>query len=94
MKIDIKTIEKLENLSMVEIENKEKMAADLQEIVSFVEMLNELDTEGIEPTFRVLDVTTPLREDEPLKTEIIKDVLAHAPKAKDGYFIVPKIIES
>ena len=94
MKIDIKTIEKLENLSMVEIEDKEKMAADLQEIVSFVEMLNELDTEGIEPTFRVLDVTTPLREDEPLKTEIIKDVLAHAPKAKDGYFIVPKIIES
>ena len=94
MKIDIKTIEKLENLSMVEIEDKEKMAADLEEIVSFVEMLNELDTEGIEPTFRVLDVTTPLREDEPLKTEIIKDVLAHAPKAKDGYFIVPKIIES
>ncbi len=94
MKIDIKTIEKLENLSMVEIEDKEKMANDLHEIVSFVEMLNELDTEGIEPTFRVLDVTTPLREDEPLKTEIIKDVLAHAPKAKDGYFIVPKIIES
>jgi len=94
MKIDIKTIEKLENLSMVEIEDKEKMAADLQEIVSFVEMLNELDTEGIEPTFRVLDVTTPLREDEPVKTDIIKDVLAHAPKAKDGYFIVPKIIES
>ena len=94
MKIDIKTIEKLENLSMVEIEDKEKMAADLQEIVSFVEMLNELDTERIEPTFRVLDVTTPLREDEPVKTDIIKDVLAHAPKAKDGYFIVPKIIES
>ena len=94
MKIDIKTIEKLENLSMVEIEDKEKMAADLEEIVNFVEMLNELDTEGIEPTFRVLDVTTPLREDEPVKTDIIKDVLAHAPKAKDGYFIVPKIIES
>ncbi len=94
MKIDIKTIEKLENLSMVEIEDKEKMAADLQEIVSFVEMLNELDTEGIEPSFRVLDITTPLRDDKPIKTEIIKDVLAHAPKAKDGYFIVPKIIES
>ena len=94
MKIDIKTIEKLENLSMVEIEDKEKMASDLQEIVSFVEMLNELDTEGIEPSFRVLDITTPLRDDKPIKTEIIKDVLAHAPKAKDGYFIVPKIIES
>ena len=94
MKIDVKVIEKLENLSMVEVEDKEKMAKDLQEIVNFVEMLNELDTEGIEPSFRVLDITTPLREDEPKRSEIIKDVLAHAPKAKDGYFIVPKIIES
>ena len=90
MKIDI---QKLENLAMVEIENKEKMAKDLEEIVSFVEMLNELDTEEIEPSFRVLDITTPLREDEPKKADIIKDVLSHAPKAKDGYFIVPKIIE-
>ncbi len=94
MKIDIKTVEKLENLSMVEIEDKRKMAEELQEIVSFVEMLNELDTDNIEPAFRVLDVATPLREDEPVKKEIIKDVLTHAPKAKDGYFIVPKIIES
>ncbi len=93
MKIDIKVIEKLENLAMVEVEDKEKMAKDLQEIVNFVEMLNELDTEGIEPSFRVLNITTPLREDEPVKKDIIKDVLAHAPKAKDGYFIVPKIIE-
>ncbi len=93
MKIDIKVIEKLENLAMLEVEDKEKMAKDLQEIVNFVEMLNELDTEGIEPSFRVLDITTPLREDEPKRSDIIKDVLAHAPKAKDGYFIVPKIIE-
>jgi len=93
MKIDIKVIEKLENLSMVEIEDKEKMAKELEEIVNFVEMLNELDTENIEPSFRVLDVTTPLRDDTPVKNDIIKDVLAHAPKSKDGYFIVPKIIE-
>ena len=94
MKIDIKTIEKLENLAMLEVEDKEKMAKDLEEIVNFVEMLNELDTSDIEPSFRVLDISTPLREDEPKRSGIIEDVLAHAPKAKDGYFIVPKIIES
>jgi len=93
MKIDTKVIEKLENLSMIEIEDKEKMAKELEEIVNFVETLNELDTENIEPSFRVLDITTPLREDEPQKKDIIKDVLAHAPKSKDNYFIVPKIIE-
>ncbi|QCI27959.1 Asp-tRNA(Asn)/Glu-tRNA(Gln) amidotransferase subunit GatC [Caminibacter pacificus] len=93
MKIDEKLIQRLENLSMVEIENKEKMAKDLEEIVAFVEMLNELDTENIDATFSTLNNPTPLREDEPHKSDIIEEVLAHAPKAKDGYFIVPKIIE-
>ncbi len=93
MKIDEKLIKRLETLAMIEIEDKEKMAKDLAEIVEFVEMLNELDTENIDATFSTLNNPTPLREDEPVKTDIIKDVLAHAPKAKDGYFIVPKIIE-
>ncbi|WP_456470626.1 Asp-tRNA(Asn)/Glu-tRNA(Gln) amidotransferase subunit GatC [Caminibacter sp.] len=93
MKIDEKLIKRLETLAMIEIEDKEKMAKDLAEIVEFVEMLNELDTENIDATFSTLNNPTPLREDEPVKTDIVKDVLAHAPKAKDGYFIVPKIIE-
>jgi len=93
MKIDTKLIEKLENLSMLEIEDKEKMAENLAEIVEFVEMLNVVDTSNVEATFSTLNNPTPLREDIVQKTDIIKDVLAHAPKAKDGYFIVPKIIE-
>jgi aspartyl-tRNA(Asn)/glutamyl-tRNA(Gln) amidotransferase subunit C len=93
MKIDKALIQRLENLSMIEIEDKEKMAKDLEEIVKFVEMLNELDTSEIEATFSTLNNPTPLREDNPIKTDIIKEILAHAPKAKDGYFIVPKIIE-
>jgi len=78
---------------MIEVEDKEKMAKDLEEIVEFVEMLNELDTESIDATFSTLDNPTPLREDNPVKSGIIEDVLANAPKTKDGYFIVPKIIE-
>jgi aspartyl-tRNA(Asn)/glutamyl-tRNA(Gln) amidotransferase subunit C len=93
MKIDLKLIEKLENLAMLEVEDKEKMAKDLAEIVEFVEMLNEIDTSNIEATFSTLNNPTPLREDEVVKSDVIKEVLSHAPKAKDGYFIVPKIIE-
>ena len=93
MKIDAKLIQRLENLSMLEIEDKEKMAKDLEEIVEFVEMLNELDTSDIDATFSTLNNPTPLREDEPVKSDVINEVLANAPKAKDGYFIVPKIIE-
>jgi aspartyl-tRNA(Asn)/glutamyl-tRNA(Gln) amidotransferase subunit C len=93
MKIDEKLIKRLENLAMIEIENKEKMAKDLEEIVEFVEMLNELDTTKIDATFSTLNNPTPLREDEPVKSDVIEEVLKHAPKTKDGYFIVPKIIE-
>ena len=93
MKIDEKLVTRLENLSMVEIEDKSKMAKELEEIVGFVDMLNELDTENIDASFSTIDNSTPLREDIPHKKEIINDVLAHAPKAKEGYFIVPQIIE-
>jgi len=93
MKIDVKLIERLENLSMLEVGNKEEMAKNLSEIVEFVEMLNELDTENVDATFNVLNASTPLREDVVKEENIIDEVLAYAPKAKDGYFIVPKIIE-
>ncbi len=86
-------IARLEKLSMVEVEDKEKMAKEIEEIVKFVEMLNELDTENIDATFNTLDASTPLREDIPQKSEVIKTILENAPKSKDGYFIVPKIIE-
>jgi aspartyl-tRNA(Asn)/glutamyl-tRNA(Gln) amidotransferase subunit C len=93
MKIDETLVKRLETLSMVEIDNKEKMANDLAEIVQFVEMLNELDTSEIDATFSTLNNPTPLREDVPVKNEVIKDILKNAPNAKDGFFIVPKIIE-
>jgi len=93
MKIDEKLISKLENLSMVEIDDKSKMAKDLEDIVLFVEQLNELDTSDIDASFSVLGNSTPLRDDEPVNSGIIKDVLTHAPKVQDNFFVVPKIIE-
>ena len=93
MKIDEKLVKRLETLSMVEIEDKASMAKDLGEIVEFVEMLNEIDTSSVDATFSTLNKPTTLREDEIKQSGIIDDILTHAPKAKDGFFIVPKIIE-
>ena len=93
MKIDESLIKKLESLAMLEIDNKSSMAKDLEEIVEFVENLNEIDTSNIEATFSSLNNKTPLREDEVIKNDVIKDVLKNAPKTKDNFFIVPKIIE-
>ena len=93
MRIDETLIKRLENLAMVEIEKKEEMAKDLAEIVGFVEMLNELNTEDVDATFSTLNNPTPLRDDIPLKNEVITEILQNAPKVKEGFFIVPKIIE-
>ena len=93
MKIDENLVKRLENLSMVEIDDKNAMAKDLAEIVEFVEMLNELDTENIDATFSTLNSPTPLRDDIPVKNEVIGEILQNAPKSKEGFFIVPKIIE-
>lgn len=93
MKIDESLIKKLESLAMLEIDNKSAMAKDLEEIVEFVENLNEIDTSHIDATFSTLSSSTPLREDEVVKSDVIKDVLKNAPKVKDNFFIVPKIIE-
>ena len=93
MKIDENLIKKLESLSMVEIDNKSSMAKDLEEIVEFVENLNEIDTSHIDATFSSLNSSTPLREDEVIKSDVTKEVLKNAPKVKDNFFIVPKIIE-
>ena len=93
MKIDEKLLAKLEKLSMIKVEEKEKMINDLNQIVEFVEILNEVNTDGIEATFNVLNSATPMREDIPTDSDVIKSVLEHAPKVEGNYFIVPKIIE-
>jgi len=93
MKIDEKLLAKLEKLSMLKADNKEEMIKDLNQIVEFVEILNEVNTDNIEATFNTLNTSTPLREDIPVDNDAIKTILANAPKVDGNYFIVPKIIE-
>ncbi len=93
MKIDEKLLAKLEKLSMIKVENKEEMINDLNQIVEFVEILNEVDTSNIDATFNTLNASTPMRDDTPVDNDAIKTILANAPKVDGNYFIVPKIIE-
>jgi aspartyl-tRNA(Asn)/glutamyl-tRNA(Gln) amidotransferase subunit C len=93
MKIDDTLLTKLEKLSMIKVEKREEMIEDLNQIVEFVEILQEVDTSDVEATFNVLNASTPLREDMPVDNDAIKTILEHAPKTEGNYFIVPKIIE-
>jgi aspartyl-tRNA(Asn)/glutamyl-tRNA(Gln) amidotransferase subunit C len=91
--IDKQVVEKLENLALVEVEDKEKIARELEEIVEFVELLNGLDISDVPATFSPLDNPTPLREDTPQRSDVIEKVLENAPKREGYFFVVPQIIE-
>lgn len=96
MKIDDALLQKLEKLSSLKIsdEKREGVIAQLSEIVSFVEILNELDLQNEEATFTTVAGGAPLREDIPnVVPSIVKTILEHAPQSENGFFVVPKIIE-
>lgn len=86
-------IEKLEKLSNLHVANKEEMAQQLASILEYVENLKELDTDSVDATFATLKGGTPVREDVVCKSDVIEDVMQHAPNAEDDFFIVPNIIE-
>lgn len=96
MQIDHTVLEKLEKLSHLRIDDSKKEAVieQLSGILTYVDNLNELDTEGLDASFSTLEGGTPLRADSPREADnIAKDVLSHAPQAQDDFFIVPAIIE-
>lgn len=96
MQIDNTVLAKLEKLSHLKIDEskKEEVMEQLTGILDYVDNLNELDTEALDASFSTLDGGTPLREDAAREAnDIAKDILSHAPEAKDDFFIVPAIIE-
>ncbi|MFA6188297.1 MAG: Asp-tRNA(Asn)/Glu-tRNA(Gln) amidotransferase subunit GatC [Sulfuricurvum sp.] len=96
MKIDENLLQRLEKLSYLQIpeDHRAQMISQLSEIVSFVDNLSELSTDGISPTFTMSDASTHLREDNgSVNRNINDDILSNAPHSKDHFFIVPKIIE-
>lgn len=96
MQIDEALLQRLEKLSYLQVpqDQREEMISQLSEIVSFVDNLSELNTDGISATFAMSDTATSLREDIGIVNHSINDdILAHAPHSQEHFFIVPKIIE-
>ena len=95
MKIDKEMVDHLAHLSRLEFENesKEEIINDLNRILSFVEKLNELDTENIEPLIYMNNETNVLREDHVIQDITQEEALKNAPKKDSDYFRVPKMVE-
>jgi aspartyl-tRNA(Asn)/glutamyl-tRNA(Gln) amidotransferase subunit C len=94
MKIDDRMIEKISGLARLEFgkEEKERIRLDLEQILTFVEKLNELDTENVEPLVYLSDKTRVLREDRVEVSISHEEALMNAPERSGRFFRVPKVI--
>ena len=95
MKIDQTLIDKLARLSQLEFnsDTKAKMEDDLNKILAFVDKLNEVDTENIEPLIYLNEETNKLREDEIGKHLPKEKALKNAPSKDSDYFKVPIVLK-
>ncbi|MDP6602630.1 MAG: Asp-tRNA(Asn)/Glu-tRNA(Gln) amidotransferase subunit GatC, partial [Rhodospirillales bacterium] len=71
----------------------EALAGELSNILGWVDQLAGVDTEGVEPMTRVVEMPLHEREDVVNEGERPEDVLANAPEREDGFFAVPKVVE-
>lgn len=95
MKITRQDVENVALLSRLEMtpEELDAYAGQLNAILEYADVLNKLDTTGVEPTAHVLPLKNVMRPDE-VKPSLPRELaLANAPEVEDGYFKVPKIME-
>lgn len=95
MKITKEEVEHVARLARLELteEEKERMRAQLDSILQYMEKLNELDTAGVEPTSHAIPMVNVMREDELRPCLPQEEALANAPDRQDLFFRVPRIIE-
>ncbi len=85
-------IAKLARIRMPE-EDLEALAGELSHILTWIEQLSELDTEGVEPMTSAVEVTLPRRPDVVTDGGCLDKVVKNAPEAAHGFFVVPKVVE-
>ena len=95
MTIDLKTIKHISKLSRISVEESKakKLAGDLNSIFDFIEKLNELDTENIEPLTSVAEITLKLRSDEVKSENIREQILKNSPDENEDFFVVQRVVE-
>lgn len=94
MKVDKEVIRKIAHLSRLELDAaaEESMEKDFNKILDWMDKLNEVNTDNIEPLIHMSSEVNVLREDEAKNTLSHEDALKNAPKKDSDYFRVPKFL--
>lgn len=95
MKIDEKEIVKVANLARLDLADDEKaeFSKQLNDIIEYVEKINELDTASVKPADHIVDIKNVTREDRVEKSLDTSDLEKIAPAFDKGHIVVPRIIE-
>lgn len=93
MSITEDEVKYISHLARLEIKEIETLTSQLNKILGYFQKLQELNTDGIEPTSHPVALSNIFREDEIQTSLNTSEVLSNAPQKDDNYFLVPKIIE-
>jgi len=95
MSVDATAVRRIAHLARIGVSDDETphLQNEINAILSFVEALNAVDVEGVEPMTSVIPMSLPMRDDIVTDGGIAEAVLLNAPLAEDGFFLVPKVIE-
>ena len=95
MAITKDTVKKISKLSRISTNSKfeEEMIKDLNSIIKFVDQLNELNTDKVEPLTSILNQSLRSRKDDVSDGKIREKILKNSPKENEEFFVVPKVVE-
>lgn len=95
MAIDVETVRKVADLANIRVSDERltPLAKELSGILTWIEQLNEVDTNGVQPMTSAVALPLPMREDVVTDGGDSVPVLANAPAARSGFFVVPKVVE-
>ena len=95
MEVNNKLIQDIAKLSKLKFDDsaEEKMKADLEKMLAFVDKLNEIDTKGVDPLIYMSEEVNVLREDKITEETSQEDALKNAPEKDSDYFKVPTVLK-
>lgn len=95
MSVDISTVKRVAHLARIAVSEDDatRMTGQLNAILGFVEQLNEVNVEGVEPMTSVTPMAMKKRKDEVNDGDKAADIVANAPVHEENFFVVPKVVE-
>ena len=95
MSIDLKTVKHISKLARISIDDEKanKLKGDLNNIFEFIEKLNELNTDNVEPLTSVAETSLKFRSDEVKNQNIREQIIKNSPEENEDFFVVPKVVE-